>query len=186
MITAHRIRHLQQFVAARRLEAFRWGSHDCCQMAAAWVAMVTGRDVGGAWCGGYHDAAGALRLARDTFGATEAPDLFGCERWPELAGLPEVPALFAQRGDLVSVLHEVPEHGGPGAWAASAEQGEGSTARERAGLDPKTPIVSLALCLGDVAAVPGPVGLCYFAPEHWRRAWTVGGPDGDVARRVQA
>jgi hypothetical protein len=150
MTTATRTRSLQQFVAQRRLRAFAWGSHDCCMMAADWLLEATGHDAAGLR-GRYTDAAGALRLAREVFGATEAPDLFACERWPAASGLAEIAPLFAQRGDLVSVLNDRRSYDAPPAEAH----------------------VALALCLGEVAAVPGPVGLVYFSSDYWRRAWRV-------------
>lgn len=56
---------LQDFVQAERGRAFRWGSADCCLLAADAVQALTGRDPAAPWRGSYTDEAGARALLEE-------------------------------------------------------------------------------------------------------------------------
>jgi hypothetical protein len=160
MTTRQRGVLLAEFIEVRRARPFAWGDHDCCLMAADWVAQVSGRIHGATLRGRYSDAAGALRLAQEVFGQTERPDLFGAELWPAWTGLVEIPARHAMRGDLVSILAPI--------------EGEAD------------PLVALAICVGAEAAAAGLEGLRFVRMPAWRRAWRVapGARQGEMTRRV--
>lgn len=84
---------------AARGEAFAWGDHDCCLMAADIVDAMCGSEIAARWRGRYRTARGAARLLHRR-GGIDA----------EMArlGLVERPCLLAQRGDVLS-LPVVPE-----------------------------------------------------------------------------
>lgn len=81
---------LDQLIAARLRQAFRWGVHDCCLWAADVVLATTGRDLAAGLRGTYGDEAEA-RVVLERLGGLAA---IGA-----LAG-PEIAPLAAARGDV--------------------------------------------------------------------------------------
>ncbi|WP_422099086.1 DUF6950 family protein [Variovorax sp.] len=92
--------NLDAFIAARRSMAFEYFSHDCAHIAADWVLECTGRDV--------------LEDLRVAGGPLERRSLLAALRVVRAAGGfqqaamqrlgPFLPALMAQRGDVVLAL----------------------------------------------------------------------------------
>lgn len=85
---------LAAFIDARRRVAFRWGTNDCCIVAADWVLEATGVDPAATWRG-YASEAEAQAIIERAGGMRELVSL------PERA----TPRL-AQRGDVVLAEHE--------------------------------------------------------------------------------
>ncbi|RMX06707.1 hypothetical protein D8I35_09405 [Corticibacter populi] len=87
---------LAGLIAQRLPVPFSWGDNDCVLFAADCVAALHGGDPAGAWRGQWHDESTAIRaLARQ--GGLQA----AVQAHAAAMGWPEVPPLFAQRGDLV-------------------------------------------------------------------------------------
>lgn len=92
--------NLDAFIDARRSRSFEYFEHDCVHIAADWVLEVTGRDV--------------LADLRAPSGALEKRSLLTALRAVRAAGGflpaatqrlgPFLPALMAQRGDIVLAL----------------------------------------------------------------------------------
>lgn len=87
---------LCSFVAQRRREPFRYGTNDCCLLAADWVREITGIDPARGLRGKYRSALGAERLLRTRGGlAGLVGDICREHGWEE------VPIARARRGDVV-------------------------------------------------------------------------------------
>ena len=83
---------LAALIQAVASSPFKWGTHDCCQFARRSVRELTGRDPArGLGLRNYKTARGALNNLRR---------LGGLEALAEKAGLPSIPVLRAQRGDV--------------------------------------------------------------------------------------
>lgn len=91
---------LRALLERRRRMPFRYGLHDCCQLARRALEAQTGVDPAAAWdLRPYRThAAAAAALAR----------LGGLEALPIAAGLVEVPVPRAARGDIVLLRYEAP------------------------------------------------------------------------------
>jgi hypothetical protein len=89
---------LAELVDARRATPFTWGTQDCCAFAADVVLTLTGVDPMAGFRGRYADEAAAEALI--------GPDGLEAQAAAAMAGIgaPEVPAAFAQRGDVALVL----------------------------------------------------------------------------------
>jgi hypothetical protein len=85
---------LAAFIEERRHSPFAWGSNDCCLFAADWVLQVTGHDIAQKFRGHYNSALGAQRFVAEGGGVENLIANVGAQR---------LPALLAQRGDLVSM-----------------------------------------------------------------------------------
>lgn len=92
---------LRAYVSSVSRETFAFGRHDCALFAAGAVAAMTGVDPAAAWRGRYRTAADGLNWLR-VAGYADPFALAG-------ALFEEVPAAFAQIGDLA----EVPGEDGP-------------------------------------------------------------------------
>lgn len=82
---------LGDFIEQRRDTPFVWGKSDCCLFAADGVEVITGIDFAEKWRGKYSSALGAMRFVRQDGGIDK------------LVSLESLPALMAQRGDVVMV-----------------------------------------------------------------------------------
>lgn len=134
---------LDAWVERVRARPFAWGEWDCVTCAASAVQEITGvSPLGGlAWSG----AIGAARQLEADGGLEAAVT----------ARLGEpIAAAYAQRGDLVMILHPGETPGAPDAEPPHRE--------------------ILAVCLADVAAAPGPNGLEFISMLCALRAWCVG------------
>lgn len=90
---------LHTFLADRRDRRFRWGQNDCILFALDCVRAITGADMAADIRGKYDSAASARDLIK-TYGGdlADAADAFALRFEVE-----EVPARYAQRGDLAIV-----------------------------------------------------------------------------------
>ncbi len=73
---------------------FVWGENDCCLFAAHCVEIITGIDLAGDYRS-YETKADALRLLKKYGGVARIAEVIAKEY-----SIPEVPALYAQRGDV--------------------------------------------------------------------------------------
>lgn len=85
---------LAAFIDAHRRAAFRWGTNDCCIVAADWVLEATGDDPAAQWRGYASEAEAQVIIE-------QAGGMRGLVSLPERA----TPRL-AQRGDVVLAEHE--------------------------------------------------------------------------------
>jgi hypothetical protein len=86
---------LAEYLEARRLMPFAWGTNDCCSFAADWVAIATGRTgLLDPWAG-YSTAAEALRHLEAAGGVVAM--------WSGLMPAAPIAPMLARRGDLVVV-----------------------------------------------------------------------------------
>ena len=144
MITRHHdwpSRLLAQVEAARQLP-FEWGVADCCLTACDMVQAITGVDPAAHFRGRYSTKAGAYRSLKAYAGGGLAATV---ERITAELGMPEVPPLSAQRGDVV--LIHAPE------------------------CPPES--LALAICIGGYIAAQGPDGLTLEPMARGMRAWRV-------------
>lgn len=134
---------LDAWVESRRAVPFAWGENDCVMASASAIEAITGADPlnGLRWSG----ALGAARQLEVEGGLEAAVTA--------RLGAP-THAAFAQRGDLVMILHPSEYVGAPEA-------------------DPHRREI-LAVCLADVAAAPGPNGLEFISMLCALCAWPVG------------
>ena len=55
-------KRLHHEIEAAREKPFQWGTHDCCMWVAHMIKILSGRELGQAFRGQYHDQAGAHAL----------------------------------------------------------------------------------------------------------------------------
>lgn len=77
-----------------RQKPFVWGKNDCCLFAADCVEMITGFDLAKDYRS-YKTKAGALRMLKKYGGVAGIAEVIAKQH-----GIPEIPPLNAQRGDV--------------------------------------------------------------------------------------
>ncbi|HEV1991381.1 MAG TPA: hypothetical protein VGR34_00785 [Candidatus Dormibacteraeota bacterium] len=99
---------LDAFVASRRELPFAWGANDCCLFACDAVLAMTGEDLAEGFRDSYDSALGARRMLQQAGAETvgELADIIA-----ERQGLRCIPAIFAQRGDVVLLDREPAQAG---------------------------------------------------------------------------
>ena len=99
-------RRLDTFIASRRELPFEWGSNDCCVFACDAVLAMTGEDLAQGFRDTYTTLLAAKKVMRKAKASTvgKLADIIA-----ERHGLAEVPAPFAQRGDVVLLDREAGE-----------------------------------------------------------------------------
>lgn len=85
---------LNAHIEVSRDRAFEWGRHDCALFAADWVRQATGVDYTAAYRDRYASASGAMRALKELGQGNLRATVGG------VLGA-EIPALKAQRGDLL-------------------------------------------------------------------------------------
>lgn len=85
---------LNAHLDSARDRAFVWGEHDCALFAANWVRQATGVDYAAAYRDRYATPHGAARVLK-----TQGPGTLRAAVGQALGA--EIPALKAQRGDLL-------------------------------------------------------------------------------------
>ncbi|WP_184259425.1 DUF6950 family protein [Granulicella mallensis] len=93
---------LPAFIAAHKNVSFKWGTSDCCLMAADAIQAMTGVDIASDFRGKYTDEASAFALIKSVANGTTVADAaaycaakHGLTEWSK--------PLLAQRGDLVTI-----------------------------------------------------------------------------------
>jgi hypothetical protein len=124
------------FVSSRLQEPFAWGANDCVSFAAAAVQRMTGANP-------LEDVQ-PWASARQAYRELRARG--GIVAIVEATGLEQVPALMAQRGDVVLLR--------PPSRAGSVRG-------------------TLGICLGDVVAAPAAQGLVMAGLSEGHKAWRV-------------
>src|SRR3546814_11847726 len=81
-------------------QPFQWGVRDCALLACDAVAAITGDDPGKPFRGKYKTARGAAGALRRFAGGGLVKTV---EKITAARGMPEIPALMAQRGDVVII-----------------------------------------------------------------------------------
>jgi hypothetical protein len=93
---------LAEFIASRRQEPFAYGTHDCCQFAAAAVEAMTGENPAAAWQ--YSNELGAARLIIETGGIDKlVSEAMGGPVHPSQAGRGDVVLAELDRGPTIGV-----------------------------------------------------------------------------------
>lgn len=87
---------LNEAIAARLRVRFAFGAHDCCLFAADVVQAMTGLDPAARFRDRYRTAHGAARVLKRAGGLEPLMEQIAAAH-----GMPEVPPLTAQRGDVV-------------------------------------------------------------------------------------
>jgi len=115
-------RRLETHFGALRATSFQWGQFDCAMAICQGVLAITGLDAGAGLRGEYAtaDEAAALIALNGATLSLEGPTRIGRESAGDLGtlaaalaegyGFGEVPARFAQRGDVVLVDNNDPGH----------------------------------------------------------------------------
>jgi len=86
---------LREFIESRTFAPFAFGVNDCCLFACDAIAAITGVDMAAEIRGYTTEAEADAVLAQ--WGGVEGVAAAMCEKH----GAPEIPASFAQRGDVV-------------------------------------------------------------------------------------
>ena len=89
---------LFQYLERRDAEPFKWGTMDCCTLAADWIVEAVGCDVYVDFRGRYTTALGAARLFKPLGGLAAA-----VSQVMQANGFAEVEPKKAQRGDVALV-----------------------------------------------------------------------------------
>ena len=92
---------LDAFLRACENRRFEYGKWDCCLFVCNAIAAMTGDDLAASCRGQYSTRAGALRVIGEQFGT--ASILAVAENAATAHHMPEVPVLYAHRGDMVLV-----------------------------------------------------------------------------------
>lgn len=96
---------LDRFLSANLERPFAWGTWDCCLWSASAIEAMTGEDIAASCRDAYGDAEGAVRVCIAACGSASLEAMAA-----HIAGLSEmreVPALMAQRGDMVALAPQV-------------------------------------------------------------------------------
>ena len=78
---------------------FAWGQWDCCLWVASAIEAMTGVDIAAKWRGTYSTSMGAEKACLTECGDRTVAAMVA--HVAKLNNMPEVPPLFAQRGDMV-------------------------------------------------------------------------------------
>lgn len=95
---------LETIVTGRMETPFEYGTHDCCLFAADCVLAISGVDIAEAYRGKYTDAVSAFALIQTVTGGTTVEDTMdhACKTHEFIRPLDSI--LYAQRGDVVSMI----------------------------------------------------------------------------------
>ena len=92
---------LHCYLQSHEHSRFEYGTLDCCLFVCNAIRLMTGADLAAAFRGRYSSRAEALRLVRFEAGRPSVEAI--AERMAAAHEMPEVPVLFAQRGDMLLI-----------------------------------------------------------------------------------
>ena len=88
---------LDLFIQEKRDQAFDWATNNCAFFAADWVTILVGLDLAAA----FRDKITSPLAAYRAVEAAGEVDAIAAEQL-EAAGFPEIPLIYARRGDVVT------------------------------------------------------------------------------------
>jgi hypothetical protein len=88
---------LDLFIQEKRDQAFDWGTNNCAFFAADWVTILVGLDLAAE----YRDKITSPLAAYRAVEAAGEVDAIAAEQLAA-AGFPEIPLIYARRGDVVT------------------------------------------------------------------------------------
>ena len=90
---------LDFFIQEKRDQAFDWAENNCAFFAADWVTILVGLDLAAE----YRDKINSPLAAYRAIKAAGEVDAIAAEQLAA-AGFPEIPVMYAHRGDVVTTL----------------------------------------------------------------------------------